>query len=126
MDYARAAALAQRLIEKNGRDAGFVRLSSTPLDANKPWKGPGAPTVAQTVTQKAVFLPHNGVEELGKFFVDEELLKRCEQVLMTFVGAANLSTFHQVSDSSTLWKIKWVRELKPGSTSLMYAMGVGR
>jgi hypothetical protein len=126
MDYARAAAKAKRSIEKSGRDATFERLDATAADADKPWKGPAAVTVAQSVTQKSVFLPHNGNEDLGKFFVSDDLLKRCEQVLMTFVGATDLTGFHRVKDGNVVWKIEWVRELKPGPSSLLYAMGVSR
>jgi len=126
MDYASAAALAQRLIEKNGRLTSFERLESAVADVDKPWKGAGSPSVAETVEQRAVFLPHSGVDDLGKYLADDELLRRCEQVLMTFVGTADLTTFQRVLDSGTAWKINWTRELKPGPTSLLYVMGVSR
>lgn len=126
MDFARAAALAQRLIEANGRDTVFDKLSATAVDADKPWKGPGSPTVADTVTQKAVFVPHAGNEDLGRYFVDVELMKRCDQLLMTFVGTKDLTTFHRVTDSGTQWRIEWIRELKPGPTSVLIVMGVCR
>jgi hypothetical protein len=126
MDYARAVALAQRLILKNGRAIDVIRFSPTAADANKPWRGPGTPTVAQTVSTTAVFLPHASLGDLGKLGIDEEMLKRVEQVALVAGGATDLSSFNAFVDGGSRWKIDWVRELKPGSTSVLYAIGVKR
>lgn len=126
MDYARAVALAQRLINKNGRTITIDRLSAVALDVNKPWKGPGAPTVAATVSPKAVFLPHASLSDLGLFAPDDELLKRAEQVaLLAADGTNDFTTFHRITDT-TMYRIDWVRALKPGDTVILYAIGVCR
>lgn len=126
MDYARAVALAQRLINKNGRLITIDRLSSVPVDADKPWKGPGAPTVDATVSPKAVFLPHASLIDLGLFAKDDELLKRVEQVaLIASDGVNDLSGFHRITDV-VMYRIDWVRALKPGDTVILYAMGIKR
>lgn len=126
MDYARAVALAQRLINKNGRTITVQQLSSTPVDANKPWKGPNAPTVLASATPKGVFLPVSSLNELGLFVADDELLKRVEQVVLIAADGTNaFDTFHRVSDG-VLYHIDWVRTLKPGDTVILYAMGIKR
>jgi hypothetical protein len=127
MDYARAVALAQRLIDKNGRTITIDQLSSVPVDANKPWKGPAVPTVAATASLKAVFLPVSSASELGLFAKDDELLKRVEQVaLIAADGVNDLTAFHRITDVGSFWKVDWTRELKPGPTTILYAIGVKR
>lgn len=126
MDFARAQAFALRLITKNGRSVAFERLSSTPTDSNMPWNGPGTPTVAQSVTTVAVSLPHASLTELGFTSVDDELLKRTEQVLLVPGGATDLEPFHTMLDGGIRWAVEWVRTLKPASTVVLYAFGVKR
>jgi hypothetical protein len=125
MDYAAALELAVTLIDANGRSVTFQELSATPVDAAKPWKGAGTPTVASTVVKKAVFLPHTGAISLGKDFIDSDLLKRCEQFALVD-GEDDLSVFHQVLDGSTVWRIAWIKELKPADLTILYAVGVKR
>jgi hypothetical protein len=124
-DYAAALALAVRLIDENGRDVTFQRLDATAADAAKPWKGPAAPTVAESLPKKAVFLPHTGANSLGKDFIDESLLKRCEQLAL-IDGEDDLSVFHQLSDDGKVWRIEWLKELKPADITVLYAIGVKR
>lgn len=126
MDYARAQALALKLIQKNGKSVTFERLSSVVADATKPWKGAGAPTVAQSVTTSGVVLPHASTVDLGMLGVDDELLKRCEQVLLVPGGATDLSNFTNLSEATGRWRIEWVRTLNPAGTVVLYAFGVKR
>ena len=126
MDYARAVALAQRLITKNGRAITVQQLGSIPADVTKPWKGAANPTVVNSVETVGVFVPHAGSEDLGKFLVDEELLKRVEQVVLIAGGGTDLTTYQQVLDEGSVWKIDWIRGLKPGSVTVLYAVGVKR
>lgn len=125
-DFVKAAALALKLIEKNGRSVSIQRLDGTAADPNKPWKGTGTPTVAQSVTTPAVFLPHASTVDLGILGVDEELLKRIEQVAIVPGNAVDLMTFHQFLDGGTTWKIDWVRELRPATIPVLYVFGVKR
>lgn len=126
MNYEQARALAQRLIDKNGRTIAMQRLSSAAADVEKPWEGPGVPTVAQTVSVKGVFLPHTGTD-LGVLGIDQELLKRVEQVaLIAGKAKTDFMLFHQVVDKAMTWKIEWIRVLEPGDTAVFYAIGVKR
>jgi hypothetical protein len=129
MTPAAAAALAQKLIAKNGNTIQALKLSATVLDADKPWQGAGAPTVATSTDVSAVMVPHASNVDLGVFGIDDELLKRCDEVyLIPGQGATDLKTYHLLSLSGVRRKIEWVRELRfaPLGASVMYAVGVKR
>lgn len=124
MNYARAVALAVRLITANGRELKVQRLSSTPANTAKPWEGPVAPSVAEELTLTGVFLSPEG--GWGKEFVSEDLVKRCDQVCMLPGGSYDLADYTVIEDEGTKWRIEWMRELKPGDTTVLYALGVKR
>lgn len=126
MDHTKFVTLAQRLIAANGRDIVLQRLSSVAANAAQPWKGPGTPTVASSYERKGTFLPHTGLEDLGKFLVEDSLLKRSQEVVMVAGGDDDLTVCNQMIDSSKTWKIDWIRELKPGTVTVLYAMGVSQ
>jgi hypothetical protein len=128
MAYSDNLATAQRLIDAKGRSVILQVLSSVAADANKPWK-PGAggvPTVQTSYGVKGVFVPHTGLESLGIDATDVELLKRSEQVLLVAGNVVDLSACHQIEDSGTLWRIVWVKTLKPGDLRILHAFGVAR
>lgn len=126
MDYARAQALALKLITKNGKAITFQRLDATPAEADKPWKGPGEPVVAATFDTVAVSLPHASLVDLGFNTVDDELMKRTEQVLLVPGGATDLEAFTNTLEAGVRWRIEWVRTLKPATVTVLYAFGVKR
>lgn len=122
-----AAALAERLIARNGSTINALRLDATALDANKPWKGPGAPTVAQTVAVSAVSVPLGS--GLSAFGIDDELLKRVDEVfLIPGQGATELGGFHLLEVSNVRRRIVWIQTLRPAPTDVVavYAVGTKR
>lgn len=122
-DYSGPIALALKLITKFGRDVVIEKLSAVPADAGKPWNGPAVPTVLTSVTTRAVFV---GVEELSSMGVDEELLKRVTQGCLVPAGATALDDFNSMTDGSVRWGIEFLKALKPGPLTVMYAIGVKR
>lgn len=122
IDYAELVAVAQSLISATGRQVTFQRLSTTAADLTKPWNGTGSPTVQVSATLFATFVPATG-SGFGREFVSEEMLKRVEQVCLVAPNANNMSTFNTIVDGAT-WGIEWVYELKPGATTLLWAIGV--
>ncbi len=129
MTPAAAAALAQRLIAKNGSKVNALRMSAVPTNPAQPWKGAGSPTVAQTLEVDAVCIPHASTVDLGVFGVDEELLKRVSEVyLIPGQGTTDLKTFHAMDVGSVRKVIDWVRELRPAPLDVpaVYAVGVKR
>jgi hypothetical protein len=115
------------LIAKNGSTISALKLSATALDSNKPWKGPGAPTVLTTLAVQAVSVPLGS--GLSSFGVDEELLKRVERVyLIPGQGATDLKLFHLLEISGVRERIEWIRELRhaPTDVAAVYAVGTKR
>lgn len=123
-DYEKFAALATRLINKNGRLISLQMLSAEPEDPNKPWKGSGVPTVSQSVDVQAVFLPASG-GGFGKDIIDEELLKRVSQIALVEPKQEGLELFTQIADGE-IYKIEWAQALKPANKTVLYLIGVAR
>ena len=124
-DYTEFSQLAQELIAENGRDVTLQKLDATATDASKPWKGAGAPTVAQSKAVPAVFVPASG-SGLGRDIVKEELLDRVEQVALVAPTDVSLEGFHIILDDGVRWNIDWAQVLKPGPTVVLYVFGVKR
>lgn len=122
-DHAKFVSLAQRLIDKHGRQVSVRTLSSTPTDGTKPWKNmTGAPT---DVSVKAAFVPFRGFE-FGSMFIDDELLKRADQVCLIQGSVGDFESATQITDDGISYKIEWARRLKPGDQVIVYAFGVRR
>lgn len=131
-DFVKLANTAQRLVAKNGRPVTIRRLSQAPADVNKPWKGPTNPqnNYDAQVTTPAVFVPPASLVQLGKSTIDEDMLKRVDQVAIVAPGpteTADLSTFNEILDeNNTVYKVEFTETLRPASTTLVYFMGVSR
>lgn len=125
VDFVRLQATTLRLIEKNGRAVTLQRLSATPSDAAKPWNGPATPTVAEAVDVIAAFVPHAGNIEMAKDLLDENLLKRCEQIALVGVTEGqDFKAFTQLVDNGVAYKIPFMRVLQPGMPTLLYVFGL--
>lgn len=127
-DHSDFLELAREMLEEEGRLVTFAKLDPTAADANKPWRGPAAPTLTGNVDAFAVFLPHTGETEFGRMITDSELFKKCEQVLLVAPPTTGeyLGDYHIVVDDSVRWRIEIARELKPADLTVLYAMGVCR
>jgi hypothetical protein len=124
-DYVEFVQLAQELIAENGRVVTFQKFAATAVDGNKPWKGAGTPTIAQTKTIPAMFVPASG-SGFGRDIVTEELLNRVEQVALIAPTDVSLEDFHVILDDGVRWNIDWAQVLKPGATIVLYVFGVKR
>jgi len=128
IDYTEMAAVAQSLIDANGRTVTVIAWKETPADAAKPWEGPDDPrgTPANTDDVKGCFVPLAG-SGLGTDTIDADALKRTYEVCMIGPGASfDLATANELIDSTVHKRVTFVQTLKPGSTVLMYYLGVGR
>jgi hypothetical protein len=126
MDYSKAVGLCQKLINASGRLITIERLSGTAQDSTKPWKGAGTPTVEKSIKQKGTFLIHEGRRDLGFLGLDEELLKRVEQIVLVAPGTVDLTDYNAILDNTVRYSIEWLRILKPGSVTCLYVFGVKR
>lgn len=123
IDYAELVAVAQELIEGTGREVTFQKLSATAADTNKPWRGAATPTVESAADLIATFVPATG-GGMGRELVSEEMLKRVDQVCLVAPSAYDMEDFNTVVDGGVTWGVEWVYQLKPGSTVLLWVLGV--
>lgn len=143
-NYARSAATAKRLIEKAGRTIKLFRANDVPADASKPWLGadqaasPAAAAGGLTVTCKAAFVPASG-SGFGRDFRDRKAtisgregstLKDVTQLALIASesvkpAGTDLGQFDSMLDGDTILRIHSAQELKPGTVSLMWELGVG-
>lgn len=122
-DHVKFLPFVTTMIEKHGRDVVFQELSNVPADSDKPWNGTNLIPI-DLLTTKACFVPFRGFE-LGSNFIDEELLKRCDQVLLV-APTVNLDNTSLIVDNGVQYKVDWIRRLKPAEVILLYAFGVTR
>lgn len=114
------------LIDETGRVVTFERLTATPADASKPWRGPAAPTAAATKDLKATFVPPSGTE-FGKDWISSDLLARCEQVCLVAPDAMfDLNGCTSILDGAVRWAVQWIYALRPGDINMLFAVGVKR
>lgn len=130
IDYTNAAATAKRLIEQNGRDTIFHRLSRVKDDGALPWRGTTTvrTTYDRSVTGKAVFVPPSSARDLGFTLTNEQLIAGVTQILIvaaTSFPADDLSTFDEIEDGAK-YKIERVDVLKPADISILYFIQVVR
>lgn len=126
-DHARFIELAQRLIDKHGRTVTLEVLSSTPADANKPWKGAATPTVASNFAPvKGVFVPLASAEALGLKITDNELLRGVNETLLVAGSDDDFRACNSVSDNSVRHRIKFAEVLAPGDQIVLYYFGIER
>ena len=124
-DFVRLAATARRLIKENGRRVMFVRFGTTPLDADKPWRGTDR-TGDETLYANAVFVSPRS-SNLGLSSSQEDLLAKSEQVFMVSAGDdVVLSCYNAVEDDTELWKIDTVQSLRPQNLTLISFVGISQ
>lgn len=125
MNYAELAMVANQLIADTGRIITVSRFQQSPADANKPWEGPSsaaAPDATDDVT--ATFV---GYSDSGFKCKDVDLAKRTEEVC--FIGpeaSFDVTTANDILDGSVHKRVLWADRVKPGSTVLLYVLGIGR
>lgn len=122
-DYAPSVALAQRLIERYGRIVQVQQLSASVADPDKPWEGPGVPTVLQSQDCHACFVPASG-GALGTSIIPDQLLARVEKVALVEPTAVDMREFNQILDGTVLLGVEWVQAFAPGDTILLYVFGI--
>lgn len=128
LNYTRFRALAERLIEENGRTLQLVRKDQgNPTDPAKPWRGStGADDITFDVI--GVFI------DFEKDDVDGTIVKRTDKRILVAdksVGdeggsAANLNIedYSDVLDGSTRYRIVNPTVIEPGNQRIMYDLQV--
>lgn len=127
-DYSNILATAQRLVTDFGRAITAERFDQNSSDANQPWIGPtnssASPDATETTT--GVSVSPSGADKLGIAVKDDDLMKRIESFYIVAHKSQALETFNEIIDGSERYKIVHVEKLQPGSTVLLYFIGVER
>lgn len=125
-DFAKLAATATRLIEKNGRSVRVVKYGNNPQDQDKPWRGQKTYLDAQ-VTGIAAFVPKTQL--IGTFAGQEDgLLRETEYALFAAENDAgyHLEQFDAIVDGDRTWRITRTEILCPAATRVIYMFEVAR
>lgn len=115
MNYTALAAMATKLLAKNGASMTFERDSTRAADPTKPWRGPDPnPTVppdpadAKTITANAVIVPLE---------IDDEknsgVRIPMKSTMYVEAALAEADTYNRVNDGENTWKICDVQPLRP-------------
>lgn len=118
-DYAKLAATAQRLINKNGRDMTLTLRDRTAADPAKPWEGPASPGTDTSVTVKGVHLGYLTEEKNG---VLTRSSYETAYVAALDTDPAVIETYDTLVDGSDVWHIQDVEKLAPGDTRILYIL----
>lgn len=127
VNYERLAATAQRLIEANGRTVTLFKKDRAPANPSQPWRGPGEEPEG-TLSPVAAIVPVRGTG-LGKMTKDEKggLSRNADMVALiasSSVAGVDLAEYDSLLDREQLFKIVEREELNPGSTSLIFSLGL--
>lgn len=128
-DFAKLAATALRLIEKNGRTVSFFKRSTTPANALQPWRGTAAlDATADPVDVVACVVPASGSGFGRRRVVDGELAEAFEQVALvaasSFPAGVEVERLSTVLDGKRSWKVENVEKLQPADVPLVYVFGL--
>jgi hypothetical protein len=120
-------ALAKRLIEKHGRLVTLRKISETPNDTDKPWRGNDDDTSASddiSITAKTLMK--------GLFYEDSpdnEVRRAVQDAVVAAASAVDtngaqvdLKGFDQLIDGDIVWKIDKVQEVKPGDLVILWKL----
>lgn len=133
VDYAKLAATSLRLIEANSRSVTLFKTNRTPADSAKPWRGPDLsadPDDAEggdTLAVLAAFVGARG-SGFGRDAREREntVVKDGTQFALvansSLPDGTNLREFNALRDGDDLWRIVFVGELKPATTSLVWEL----
>lgn len=121
-DYSEFETLASDLIAEYGRALTMLKSGTTPNSVGEPWKGVSnrfsAATAGTEIAVTGVVLEYN-----ERDFTDE--VKRGDKyVLVAAKGIADISLYDGLNDGGSVWRIVSSNILKPGGTSLLYALQV--
>jgi len=117
VNYVILAAVAERLIDKNGADVTLRKQSRALDEPSKPWRGTDATDTTTTV--KGVVLGFR------KKDIDGEIVRRGDrQALVAFnTAGSGIETYDELEDvDSNIWRIVDVEFVKPASIGLLYKL----
>ena len=128
LDYVSFKALAERLIEANGRSLKLVRRDQTnPVDPAKPWRD-STDAGEITITVIGVVIDFEKEDFDGSLVRrgDKRILVADQSVIDEAGGASNLKIedYDHILDGTVRWKILDASTIEPGSIRIMFDLQV--
>lgn len=114
--YASAIALAQRLIEKKGRDIELRLESKFTPDPDKPWEVENARSEKQIVKAVEVDIERKFVDGTNILISDKQLIVAAASV------DGKITTDHLLIDQGYNFRIVKLMPLQPGSECVMFTL----
>lgn len=128
LNYTRFRALAERLIEANGRSLSLVRKDQgNPVDPAKPWRGStGAADITVTVTGVVIDFEKDEVDGTVILRADKRVLVAAKSVTDEGGSAVNLNIedYSDILDGGTRYRIINAQVIEPGDTRILYDLQV--
>ena len=126
--YDRLRATAKRLVDKYGREITLVQSSTTPEDADKPWRGSEEPASGPSTYGTRIAVTGAFVRVTEK---DEPFLLVKRGAMAVIVASSDLSSEVDVSQFETvvdtdgsIWHIVGVNVVHPGPSVVIYSFEV--
>jgi hypothetical protein len=138
INYEKAARTALKLLTENGRPVQLVKLNTTPLDENMPWRG-AQENLDVVLQATAVFVDPVSEKDLGSSEAltnvgNETSVKTGFQI--AFIAALenldangvaeDLSQYNRLIDNGLVYRMTEIHTLSPGNTPLMYEVRLER
>ena len=120
----RAARRALRLISRYGREVTVVKRNRDPSDPNRPYWGPGTDAEPITVPNVKAWFAAAGMGFRWEDRPDDQRNAEMGCYIAARNLDHNLETFDEVHDGDDVWAIEGGQLLKPGSTRVLYQLGV--
>lgn len=118
------ADLAERLITKHGRTMVLRKISRTPDDGTKPWRGPDTSPADGYEFQQSVTAVMTDYEDDE---IDGEQVRRSDKQLLVAAKPnvlIDLLKADSLLDESQVFSVVSGRLLKPGTTAILYTFQV--
>jgi hypothetical protein len=128
VNYVSLRALAERLIEKNGRTLTLIREDqNNPADPAVPW-GPNLDTEDVSLTLLGVFIEFEKEDFDGSLVRrgDKRVLAAASSVEDAATGSVNIKIedYDYLEDNGVRWKILTVDAIEPGPLRVYYDIQV--
>lgn len=126
-DFAKLAATAKRLIEKNGRPIDLYRRSTTPADPLKPWRGTELTATGGALQGvRAAVVPAAG-SGFGRTRTNDTTRDSArDQVALiaasSIPAGVDLEVFTEIVDGGRSWRIGEVWKLQPADIPLVFVV----
>lgn len=127
-DYEPLVTDVRELLDSFGRTATFNKLNNVPPDSATPWRSTDNPRneIVESLSVSIVPVEPSALDDLGRDDMTQDFIKRSQQILFVSTDT-DLRQFDEMVDSDgSRWRITYLTELRPGSRSMLYFVGISK